>query len=140
MKRSGPTKGELDHALDAALARSLTPPEVPAQFRTKLEAVLARADDESLLELRKRLEREQRQRLAELEQDYVRLRRRTLGTMIGGAFAAGAASALALPWFSATLGPMGPVAIASVGSALGIAIGIHSWMASRGDTDTRARG
>jgi hypothetical protein len=82
-------------------------------------------------DVRSRLEREQRATLAKLEEDYVRLRRRTLGTMIGGAFAAGAAAAVALPWVTARLGPIAPLVIASTGVVVGIWIGVASWLASR---------
>jgi len=140
MKESARPNGALDRALDAALERTLTPPPLPARFRTKLEAALVRAGGSSLLEARTRLEREQRERLAELERDYVRLRRRTLGTMIGGAFAAGAAAAYALPWVTASLGPIGPLAIASAGAAVGITIGVYSWLATRAQSAAGARG
>ena len=122
---------ELTRALDVALARALTPPRVPVQFRTKLQAALVRAAGSNISDMRSRLEREQREQLAALEQNYVRLRRRTLGTMIGAAFAAGAAVAVALPWVTATLGPVAPLLIASTGAAIGIGVGLTSWLASR---------
>src|SRR5208282_810476 len=83
---------ELHRALEAQLERTLAPPEVPAHFRAKLQSALVRAGDSSLSDARSRLECERRERLVELEQHYVRLQRRTLGLMIGGAFAAGAAA------------------------------------------------
>jgi len=125
-----PGNSALDAALDAALARVLPPPELPAQFRTQLTAAIA---SEAALELtlrsaRPRLEREQREQLAELEADYMQLRRRTLGTLIGGAFAAGAAVAVALPWLKATFGPNAMLVLAGIGAVVGLAIGTASWM------------
>ena len=117
-------------ALDAALTRVLPPPELPPQFRTQLAAAIAR---EAALELtlrsaRPRLEREQREQLAELHADYMRLRRRTLGTLIGGAFAAGAAVAVSLPWLKATFGPDAMLVLAGLGAVAGLAIGTASWV------------
>jgi hypothetical protein len=125
--------GDLDRALEAQLERTLAPPEVPAHFRAKLQAALVRAGDPSLSDARSRLERERRERLAELGQNYVRLQRRTLGTMIGGAFAAGASAAIVLPWVTAHLGAFAPLVIASTGAAVGIWIGVASWLRSRAE-------
>jgi hypothetical protein len=119
-----------DQALDAALARALLPPELPLDFRARLTAAIAReADSEALSpERRARLQREERQRLIEFEAGVVRLRRRTLGTLIGGAFAAGAAVAVAMPWARATFGPNAMLVLASIGAAVGVAIGLSSWL------------
>ena len=129
----------LDRALHAALARTLAPPAVPAHFRQNLEAALVRAADTSITDLRSRFELEQQKKLAQLDQDYVRLRRRTLGTMIGGAFAAGALAALALPWLTARLGPAAPLMVASVGAIIGIGIGISYWLSSPAPSDPRVQ-
>jgi hypothetical protein len=130
MTNSQHPHGELDRALDVALARILTPPSVPPHFHTGLQAALARASQVDISRARWKLEREQRDRLVEIQQQYVRLRRRTLGAMIGGAFAAGAGAAVALPWLTATLGPIAPLVIASTGSAIGLGIGLWSWLGS----------
>jgi hypothetical protein len=130
---------ELDRALDASLARTFAPPRVPVQFRAQLRAALVRAADPSLSDARSRLEREQQATLMKLEQDYIRLRRRTLGTMIGCAFAAGAAAAVALPWLTARLGPIAPLVIASTGAFVGIWVGVASWLGSRGEYDSRVQ-
>jgi hypothetical protein len=116
-------------ALDAALARALPPPELPAGFHARLTAAIARESDREALspQQRARLEREQRQRLAEFEAGFVRLRHRTLSTLIGGAFAAGAAVAIAMPWARATFGPNAMLVLASIGTAVGLAIGLYSW-------------
>jgi hypothetical protein len=80
-------------ALDRALSRALYPPALPPGFQRRLQAALAResAGAGSRAASRTHAQREQRERMAELDADYLRLRRRTLGTLIGGAFAAGAA-------------------------------------------------
>jgi|HubBroStandDraft_1064217.scaffolds.fasta_scaffold805818_2 hypothetical protein len=127
----------LDRALDAKLERTLAPPQVPPQFRARLQAALVRAEDSSLSDARARLEREQRERLMELKQNYVRLQRRTLGVVIGGAFAAGAAAVVVLPWVTAQLGPIAPLVIASAGAAVGIWIGVASWSSAGGEFDSR---
>lgn len=121
---------KLDRALDLALARALTPPTVPPHLRAKVQAALAGTSQINISRLRWKLEQEQREKLVEIEQQYVKLRRRTLGAMVGGAFAAGAGAAVALPWLTATLGPVAPLVVASTGTAIGIAIGLWSWLAS----------
>src|SRR5580698_9128912 len=130
--------GELERVLEARLERALPPPKVPTQFRAKLLAALLRTGDSSLSDARSRLELERRKRLAEFEQNYVRLKRRTLGTMIGGALAAGASAAIVLPWATAHLGQIAPLVIASTGTAFGLWIGIASWWRSRAGYDSRA--
>jgi hypothetical protein len=124
----------LDAALDSALTRVLPPPELPAGFRAGVLAAIARdARSEALNPAKRaRLEREQREQLREFEAGYLRLRRRTLGTLIGGAFATGTVVALALPWLRATVGPYTPLVLASVGAAIGLAIGISTWLGRSG--------
>jgi hypothetical protein len=123
-------EAERQRALDAALARVLAPPDLPVDFRALLTAAIARESDREALspQLRVRLEREQRQRLLEFEAGVVRLRRRTLSTLIGGAFAAGAAVAVAMPWARATFGSNAMLVLASIGAAVGLAIGLSSWL------------
>jgi hypothetical protein len=119
-----------DEMLDAALARALPPPELPTDFRAQLTAAIAREAALGAVSLaaRPRLEREQRERLAELEAGYLRLRRRTLGTLIGGAFAAGAAVAVGLPWLKEIFGPNAMFALSALGAVAGLAIGTASWL------------
>ena len=73
------------------------------------------------------LEREHAAQLAALQSDYVRLRRRTLGTLIGAAFAAGLLINLALPWISAHYGPNGVFALPAIGVAVGLALSARVW-------------
>jgi hypothetical protein len=131
--------GELDRALEGELERTLAPPELPAHFRAKLQAALVRAGDSSLAETRSRLERERHEWLAEIDHKYVQLKRRTLGTMIGGAFAAGATAAIVLPWVTAHLGSIAPLVIAVTGAAVGVWIGVSSWLRSQGEFDSRVQ-
>ena len=112
----------LERSLDEALGRTLSPPQVSQTFRTHLHAALSRATGTDLGSLRERLESERRQQLEELEAHYVRVRGSTLGTLIGAAFAAGAAVTLAMPWLRAHLGPYTPLAITWGGVALGLGI------------------
>jgi hypothetical protein len=117
-------------ALDAALARALYPPALPPGFQLRLQAALAResAGAGSRAASRTHAQREQRERMAELDADYLRLRRRTLGTLIGGAFAAGAAVAAVFPWLQASFGVNAIYVLASAGALLGIGIGTASWI------------
>lgn len=115
-----PQTSRLDRALDDALGRAVRSPELPQAFRTRLNAALSRTSDTDLSSLRERLERERRQQLEEVEANYVRLRRSTLGTLIGVAFAAGAAVTIAMPWLRAHLGAYTPVAITWGAVALGL--------------------
>jgi hypothetical protein len=125
-----PTEDPGAPALDGALARALAPPALPAGFHARLQAALLRervgAPDRA--SSRAQAQREQRERMAELDADYLRLRRRTLGTLIGGAFAAGAAVAVALPWLQARYGADAIYVLASVGALIGIGIGTASWI------------
>jgi hypothetical protein len=123
-----------DEMLDAALARALPPPELPLDFRARLGAAIVREAEHGAANLaaRPRLEREQRHLLAELEAGYMRLRRRTLGTLIGGAFAAGAAVAVAMPWLKATFGANAMLVLSVAGAAIGLTIGTASWMSRVG--------
>lgn len=127
----------LHAALDAALARALPAPVLPAGFHARLQRALRHGvadlvDDEALGELRERLEREQRQRLAQLQGVYVRLRQRTLAALFGGAFAAGAAAALVMPWLLRHFGADGPVILAAAGAVVGLAVGFAAWSARPG--------
>lgn len=109
-------------ALDEALGRVLRAPNVPQTFRARLDAALARAAETDLSTAHARLERERRKQLEALEADYIRVRRSTLGTLIGVAFAAGTAAAVALPWLRSHLGVYTPTALAWGGIALGLGI------------------
>jgi hypothetical protein len=119
-----------DAALDGALARALTPPAPTPGFQLRLQAALVRerASTGSRAASRMHAEREQREQLAELQAGYLRLRRRTLGTLIGGAFAAGAAVAVVFPWLQAGFGAHAIYVLASAGALLGIGIGTASWI------------
>jgi hypothetical protein len=119
-----------ERALDGALARVLPPPAVPAGFQARLQAALTRAaaSEGSRAEELSRARRDQRERLAALDADYLRLRRRTLGTLIGGAFAAGAGVAVALPWLTANFGSNAVFVLAAAGALIGLAIGTASWI------------
>jgi hypothetical protein len=133
MTHSNSPDGEQERALDAALSRTLTPPRAPPQLRERLRAAIARGEGAQIADMRLRFEREQRQRLAELREEYVWMRRGTLGMMVGGAFTAGAIAAITIPWLTANLGPVAPVIVASGGTAVGLWIGISSWLAARKD-------
>ncbi len=118
----------LGRALDAALARALRPPEPDEAFRRSVRAAIVRAGQTDLAPLRIALERESREHLAALDADYIRVRRRMLGVLIGAAFAAGAAVTLALPWLESRLGADTPLVLAASGAALGLAIAVGSWL------------
>jgi hypothetical protein len=119
--------GPLEQALDAALARILVPPRLPDDFRQQLHAAIARSPSVDHARLRAALEREHAQQLAELQTGYVRLRQRTLGGLIGGAFAAGLLIMLALPWITAQFGPNAVFALPAIGAAVGLGLSLRSW-------------
>lgn len=113
----------LDIALDAALGRALRSPTPHADFRIRLTAALARAGQhEDAESARMQLERERLEVLAELESGYLRLRRQTLGTLIGGAFAAGAGLTLLFPGLKAVLGADAILVVAVLGGIAGLTI------------------
>jgi hypothetical protein len=117
----------LEQALDAALARALVAPELPATFREQLRAAVARSTPADLPRLRAAAEREHAARLADLHRGYVRLRQRTLGTLIGAAFAAGLLVNFALPWINAHYGSTGVYALPAIGVAIGLALSLRAW-------------
>ena len=128
----GASGSGLDPALEAALARSLAPPPLPPRFRIGLQAAIARSGQTDIGALRARYEREQAQRLAELERGYLQVRRRTLGTMVVGAFAAGAVAALGMPLLIAHFGAGAPFVMACCGAAAGLGISYLAWLRGRG--------
>lgn len=128
----------MDRALDSALARSLAPPSLPAGFRARLMAAVARSGDVRQL-ARAQMESEHRQRLAEMEAGYLRLQRRTLGTLIGAAFVTGALVAVALPLIRDRWGDNAVFLLPLVGGLLAFAIGAGSWLRRSGVTRLFAR-
>ncbi len=120
MTESHDTRTRLGCALDGALERTLRRPQTPATLRARVSAARARPAETDLAAVRARLEGERRQQLEALEADYLRVRRSTLGTLIGVAFAAGAAAAIAMPWLRAHLGDYTPAALTWGGAALGL--------------------
>jgi hypothetical protein len=113
----------LERALDAALERALREPGPSTAFRARLRAAIARSDAVDVGARRTQLERELSEQMAELRGGYVRLQRRTLAAIIGGAFASGAAAMLALPWLQEHFGSGSIIAVPLVGAVVGLAIG-----------------
>jgi len=128
MSNEDPTQSmdDAERALDAMLAQALRAPALPIMFRAQLNLALKRAT--TMERERQRLDDEYQQQLAELESGYLRLRYRTLGTLIGGTFAAGVAVALLMPWFNATFGANARFALAIIGAVVGVGIGTVSWL------------
>jgi hypothetical protein len=117
----------LERALDGALSQALPPPELPANFRRQLQAAIARSSSVDHARLRIALERENQLQLAELQSGYVRLRQRTLGGLIGGAFAAGLLITFALPWITAHFGPNAVFALPAAGAVVGLTLSLRPW-------------
>ena len=117
----------LDRALDRALARCLAVPPLPADFRRQLRAAIARSGAIDQARQRADIERESALQLAELQHGYVRLRQRTLGALIGGAFATGLLITFALPWIAERFGPNGVFALPAIGAAAGLALSLRAW-------------
>ena len=123
-----PANEALERALDQALVRSLPPPALPANFRARLRASLARSATTDHARLRAALEREHAEQMAELDQGYVRMRQRTLGGLIGGAFAAGLLLTFALPWITAHFGRDAVYALPAIGAAIGLGLSARTWV------------
>lgn len=117
-------------ALDHALRSALAPPPLPDGFRARLAAAIHRESPVDLAARRRQLEREHRERLEQLQRDSVRLRLRTLGSLLGGAFFAGVGTSLAWPWISATFAPHAGLALGLIGAGIGAAIGLTGWQRS----------
>jgi len=117
----------LASALDDALARALTAPRLPTGFRQQLRAAMARDAGPDRAQLRADAEREHAAQLADLRDGFVRLRQRTLGTLIGAAFAAGLLLNLVLPWIEAHYGANGVLALPAIGAAIGIGLSLRAW-------------
>jgi len=127
---------QLDRALDAALEQALRPPGLPQRFRAELGAARRRLEHLDVAQVRARLQIEHHEQLATLQADFVRIRRTTLGTLLGAAFAAGAGAVIAMPWLRSHFGPLAPVLIAWGGVALGVLLGVA---ALRGRLGTQTR-
>lgn len=139
MSPSDEAEDRLQRALDQALSRVLSAPPLPSRLRTRVQAAVLRAGDQEIAQARARLEREARMHLAELEQGFLRVRRRTLGTLIGAAFAAGAAVAWLMPYLKAHFGANAPMVLAASGAVIGLAIAVGSWL-KQGDLADLIRG
>jgi hypothetical protein len=121
-----------DTPLDQALRQIIVAPDLPAGFRQRLTAAIARSVPEDLASARQRLERERLEQLMELREASVRLKLKTLGALIGGAFTAGVGLALAWPWISATFAPHGDFALLAISVSIGLAIALTSWLQGTG--------
>ena len=117
-----------DVQLDRALRRIIIAPDLPAGFRQRLTAAIARSAPEDVAGLRQRLERERLEQLMELHEDSMRLKLKTLGALIGGAFTAGVGLTLAWPWISATFAPHGDIALLTICVGIGLVIAVTSWL------------
>ena len=58
----------------------------------------------------------------------MRLKLKTLGALIGGAFTAGVALTLAWPGISATFAPHGAIALLAISVGIGLVIAVTSWL------------
>jgi hypothetical protein len=117
----------LDKALDAALQRSLTAPPLPAAFRSRLMASVARQGQRDIPVSRMALAAERERHLQEMRRGYLRLQRRTLVTMIAVAFGAGLLAATLLPQMRTQFGEFGPLAVTLLAAVIGVVVGAASW-------------
>lgn len=122
-----PMDPQFDRALDTALQRALPAPALPAHFRTRLQAALVRAGDSEPIP-RAAIEAEYRRQVSAMHEGYVRLQRRTLGTIIGVAFVTGIGLTLAMPWLRANYGDAVLLIVPAAGAVAGIVIGARSWL------------
>jgi hypothetical protein len=126
------TDSRQDDALDQALARALKAPQLPTGFRKRLLAALTRVGDTDLAARRSLLEREHRELLHDLHSDSVRLRWRTLGYLVGGAFAAGLAVAIGMPWIRSTFGSNSDLVMLLAWVGFGLVVGGVTWVRRSG--------
>ncbi len=117
-----------DVQLDRALRRIVGAPDLPAGFRQRLTATIARSAPADVAGLRQSLERERLEQLMELREDSMRLKLKTLGALIGGAFTAGVGLSLAWPRISATFAPHGDIALLAISVGIGLVIAVTSWL------------
>ena len=117
----------LDNALDAALQRSLIAPPLPAAFRSRLMAAVARQGQRDIPVSRMALAAERERQLNELRLGYMRLQRRTVATMIAVAFGTGLLAATVLPEMRAQFGELGLLAVPLAAAIVGVVIGATSW-------------
>jgi len=106
-----------DAALEAHLRRSLASPALPHEFRSRL---LTRMLSEPVdAQAQAALEQEWRQTQERLLAESIQLRWQTFLCLLGGAFAAGAITMVAMPWVTAHFGARWsvwvPVAVATLG-------------------------
>lgn len=127
MSTRPPRGAELDGIVDAALTQAFQPPRLPDDFRTRLRAALARERHGAATEdVYARLQHEQAAALRELEANYLRMRRRTLLTLLGLAFAAGVLATVALPWIMAHWGPAALLVLPALGAIVGLGLAVHA--------------
>jgi hypothetical protein len=69
---------------------------------------------------------ERLEQLVALRDDSTRLKLKTLGALIGGAFSAGVGTTLAWPWISATFAPHGDFALLVISVGIGLAIALST--------------
>jgi hypothetical protein len=111
-----------DRALDAALAMALRAPHPRQDFRARLIRTLGNAQAEKAQAEIESMELEYRSGLAALDRSYVRIRRRTLGMLIGGGLVIGAALPLILSRLQSDFGPRAQLVIALASAAIGVGI------------------
>jgi hypothetical protein len=124
----GTNPSDSDAALDRALATALPAPALPAGFDARLHTAFAAEAAGDRARLRRRLEEEHARELAALRSGYVRLRRDTLATVLGVAFAAGAAAAWAVPWLREQRGLDLSTLLPLAAVAIGMAVGAGVWV------------
>lgn len=118
----------LNAALDAALAHAMIRPPLPAGFRGRLRAALERSAAVDAAAQRRALQQEHEEELSTLHSEFIRLRRRTLGTLVGVAFCTGAGVAVAMPWIMRGFGSAADLVVPTLGAALGVGIGLVAWL------------
>ena len=116
-----------EHALDLALARSLTPPPLPEGFRWKLMAAMQQQALDDMARRRAALEAEHLRLQQDMQQGYVRVRRDTLALGVGLAFAAGAVATVALPWLQARTGLDAATLMPTLATLVGAATAVGVW-------------
>lgn len=111
-----------DFELDAALARALRPPSLPADFHARLRAGIARDPEDLRREQRQDVEGEWRALRAELRRARLQMGLGALGALAAAVWAPAATLHAVMPWAEAAFGELGAPFLSVVGAVVGLCL------------------
>jgi hypothetical protein len=109
-------------ALDAALARALRPPTLPADFHARLRAGIARDPEELRREQCQNVEGEWRELRAELRRSRLQMGLGALGALTAAIWAPASTLHAVMPWAEAAFGELGAPLLAVGGTIVGLCL------------------